>query len=210
MIDFFTIYANINHRYFKKMKGFPLLRSFLAIEIPKVILENIEKLQKDLKSSHADIKWVDPEKIHLTVKFFGNIEESKIEPIIKSVESVTKTFSPFKLSVKGIGGFPNLKSPRVIWIGVIDEDGVLAKFQAQLETHFEKIGFEAEQRDFRPHLTLGRMKSLKRKDELINRIERFKDNDFGVFKVERVILFKSDLTKEGPIYTALKEVRFKS
>ncbi len=187
-----------------------MIRSFLAIEIPEDILRKIEKVQKDLKSSNADIKWVDPENIHITLKFFGNIEDSKIEPIIKTADKIIESYSPFSIKVRGVGSFPNLKTPRVIWIGVIDERGILSKFQDQLEKAFERLGFEAEKRPFHPHLTLGRMRSFKEKGDLIKRLERFQGDDFGEFKVEKVVLFKSELTRQGPIYTALEEVRLRS
>jgi len=184
-----------------------LLRSFLAIELPRAILQKIEEVQEDLKSSHADVRWVSPEKIHLTLKFFGNIEESRIEPIVKSIEGPIHTTSLFSLSIRGMGAFPHLKNPRVIWVGVVDGNGMLAPFQRQLEIQFEKIGFQAEDRPFHPHLTLGRMKSSRGREELAWRIEKHREEEFGDFPVERVLLFRSDLRPTGPIYTALREVK---
>ena len=134
-----------------------MIRSFLAIEIPRTILKKIEEVQEDLKSSRADVRWVSPEKIHFTLKFFGNIDESRIDPIVKSIERPIQNTSPFSLKVRGVGAFPHLKNPRVIWMGLVDGKEVLAYFQKQLERELEKIGFEPEERAFHPHLTLGRM-----------------------------------------------------
>jgi len=184
-----------------------LIRSFLAIEIPRTILKKIEEVQEDLKLSRADVRWVSPEKIHLTLKFFGNIDESKIEPIVKSIEGQVRTTPPFSLNVRGVGGFPNSKNPRVIWMGLVDGKEVLVSFQKQLERELEKIGFEPEGRTFHPHLTLGRMRSSKGREELVERMESHKEEEFGDFQVERVVLFKSDLRPTGPIYTPLREVR---
>jgi 2'-5' RNA ligase len=184
-----------------------LLRSFLAIELPRAILQKIEEVQEDLKSSHADVRWVSAEKIHLTLKFFGNIEESRIEPIVKSIEVSIQAISPFPLTIRGMGAFPHLKNPRVIWVGVVDGNGMLAPFQRQLEIQFEKIGFQAEDRPFHPHLTLGRMKSSRGREELVWRIEKHREEEFGEFPVERVLLFRSELRPTGPIYTALREVK---
>jgi 2'-5' RNA ligase len=178
----------------------------LAIEIPRTILKKIEEVQDDLKSSRADVRWVNPEKIHLTLKFFGNIDESRIDPIVKSIERPTQTISPFSLKVRGVGAFPHLKNPRVIWMGLVDGKEVLVSFQKQLEKELEKIGFEPEERAFHPHLTLGRMKSSKGREELAGRMERHKEEEFGNFQVERVVLFKSDLKPTGPIYTPLREI----
>jgi len=158
-----------------------LIRSFLAIEIPRTILKKIEEVQDDLKSSRADVRWVSPEKIHFTLKFFGNIDESRIDPIVKSIERPIQNISPFSLKVRGVGAFPHLKNPRVIWMGLVDGKEVLAYFQKQLERELEKIGFEPEERAFHPHLTLGRMKSSKGREELAGRMERHKEEEFGDF-----------------------------
>ena len=184
-----------------------MIRSFLAIELPKPILRKIEEVQGDLRSTRADVRWVNPEKIHLTLKFFGNIEESRIEPIFKSIEEPIRHTLPFSLEVRGVGAFPHLRNPRVIWMGLVDGREVLVSFQKQIETQLEKIGFQPEDRPFHPHLTLGRMKSSRGKEELVGRMERHKEEEFGDFQVERVILFKSDLKPSGPIYTLLKEIK---
>jgi len=184
-----------------------LIRSFLAIELPKPILKKIEEVQGDLKSTHADVRWVSPDKIHLTLKFFGNIEESRIDPIYMSIAEPIRKTSSFSIKVRGIGAFPHLKNPRVIWMGLVDGGEVLTTLQKQIETQLGKIEFQPEDRPFHPHLTLGRMKSNRGKEDLAGRIERHIEEEFGDFKVERVVLFKSDLRPSGPIYTPLKEMR---
>lgn len=183
---------------------FPLLRCFLAIELPATILNRIGEVQKDLKSSRADVRWVSPENIHLTLKFFGTIETSQIESIIKSIEEPIRTTSPIWIAVQGIGAFPGLKNPRVIWVGLNDERKELVPFQNRLERELEKVGFQPEGRPFHPHLTLGRMRSNRGKDELVKGMERYQEEEFGKFQVEGVVLFQSELTPTGPIYTALR------
>ncbi len=181
-----------------------MIRSFLAIELPKPILGKIEEVQGNLKSTHADVRWVSPEKIHLTLKFFGYIEESRIEPIFMSIEEPVRDTLPFSIKVRGVGGFPSLKNPRVVWMGLEHGRESLLSFQKQLEERLQKIGFEPEDRPFQPHLTLGRMKSSRGKEELVKGMEKYREEEFGVFQVERVALFKSDLRPTGPIYTLLK------
>jgi 2'-5' RNA ligase len=100
-----------------------------------------------------------------------------------------------------------LKNPRVIWIGLVEEREILTSFQKQIEIYLKKVGFQPENRPFHPHLTLGRMKSSRGKEELVGRMERYREEDFGDFQVERVVLFKSDLRPSGPIYTSLRELR---
>ena len=184
-----------------------MIRSFLAIELPGPILTKIGEVQGGLRSSRADVRWTNPETIHLTLKFFGNIEESRIDPIFKSIEEPIRNTPPFSLKVQGVGAFPHLKNPRVIWIGLVDEREALTLLQKQIETYLEKIGFQPEDRPFRPHLTLGRMKSTRGKEELAGRMERYREEEFGDVEVERVILFKSELKPSGPIYTPLGDVR---
>ena len=184
-----------------------MIRCFLAIELPKLILRKIEEVQGDFRSTHADVRWVSPEKIHLTLKFFGNIEESRIDPIFNSIEEPVQNTLPFSLKVRGVGAFPHLKNPRVIWVGLVDGLEALASLQKETEAQLEKIGFPPENRPFHPHLTLGRMKSSRGKEELVGRIERHKEEEFGDIQVERVVLFRSDLRPSGPIYTALREMK---
>jgi 2'-5' RNA ligase len=184
-----------------------LIRSFLAIELPNPILKKIEEVQGDLRSTRADVRWVNPEKIHLTLKFFGNIEESRIDLILKSIEEPVRNTLPFSLRVLGVGAFPNLKNPRVVWMGLVDGKDVLTSFQKQIENQLGKIGFQSEDRPFHPHLTLGRMKSSRGKEDLVGRMEKHKEEEFGDLPVERVVLFKSDLRPTGPIYTPLRELR---
>ena len=187
-----------------------MIRSFLAIELPEAILRKIAEVQKELKLSHADVRWVNPENIHLTLKFFGNIDESRIDPIVKSLEGPIQTTPPFFLSIHGMGSFPHFKNPRVIWMGLLEGKEVLAALQKGMDAELKKIGFEPEERDFHPHLTLGRAKSNRGRDELVGRMEKYREEVFGNFRVERVILFRSDLKPSGPIYTLLRELKLGS
>jgi RNA 2',3'-cyclic 3'-phosphodiesterase len=184
-----------------------LIRSFLAIELPDPILKKIEEVQRDLKSSRADVRWVSPEKIHLTLKFFGNIEEARIESIVKAIENPVHKTPPFPLLVRGMGAFPHLKKPRVIWMGLVDLRGALVPLQKESELKLNEIGFEPEGRAFQPHLTLGRVNSNQGRDELVGTVERHLETEFGAFVVERIVLFKSELRPSGAIYTSLREVK---
>lgn len=187
-----------------------MVRSFLAVELPQAILDRIGEVQQELKSLSADVRWVNPGNIHLTLKFFGNIEEPEIDSIVKAIEEPVRTTSPISITVQGVGAFPGLKNPRVIWVGLHDEKGASVSFQKRLESELGKIGFPPEDRSFHPHLTLGRMRSNRGKDELVGRMERFKEEVFGQFQADKVILFKSDLKPTGPIYTPLREIRLRS
>ena len=184
-----------------------MIRSFLAIVIPVAVLKEIKRVQGELKSSRIDVRWVDAEKIHLTLKFFGNFEESRIEPIVESIREPVQAAFPFSLQVSGVGAFPHFKNPRVVWVGLVDKTSSLNPFQKKLEARLDQIGFPREDRAFQPHLTLGRAKSSRGKDELVGQMEKYREEKFGEFQVEGVTLFSSELTPSGPIYTKLRELR---
>lgn len=187
-----------------------MIRSFLAIELPRTVVKEIQEVQNDLRASEADVRWVNPAQIHLTLKFFGNIEESQVEPIVTSLEEPARETPSFLVNVRGVGAFPHLKNPRVIWMGVVDEEDVLCPFQKRLEESMEPLGFRPEARRFHPHLTLGRVRSARGRDNLVNRIQQYREKKFGAFKAEKVLLFKSELKPSGAVYTILKEVMLRT
>lgn len=180
------------------------IRSFLAIELPSAIAKGIERVQYDLKQSHADVRWVESNRIHLTLKFFGDIEEEACDGIMDAVGKAATDVKSFTLTIKGLGGFPRWKNPRVVWLGVEDGNGVLKPLYGAIEQYLGKIGYPREEREFKPHLTLGRVRSPKGKPELLKRMEGFLHVELGEFRVERLVLFKSDLRPTGPVYTELR------
>ena len=187
----------------------PKIRSFLAIELPSAIAKGIERVQDDLKRSHADVRWVEPGRIHLTLKFFGNIDEEACDGIVDAVGKAVSEVKPFSLTVKGLGAFPSIRNPRVIWLGVEDGGGVLKPLQGAVEKNLGRIGYPGEEREFKPHLTLGRVRSGKGKPELLGRLEDLLGIHLGEFRVDRLVLFKSDLRPTGPIYTELRALKLR-
>jgi 2'-5' RNA ligase len=185
----------------------PKIRSFLAIELPPTIAKGIERVQGDLKQSHADVRWVEPSRIHLTLKFFGNIDEKACDEIMDAVGKAVSEVEPFSLTIKGLSAFPSIRNPRVIWLGVEDGGEVLKPLQRAVEGNLRQIGFPGEEREFKPHLTLGRLRSGRGKPELLGKMEDLFPIDLGEFRVDRLMLFKSDLRPTGPIYTELRVLK---
>lgn len=183
------------------------IRSFLAIELPPAITKGLERVQNDLKQSHADVKWVEPSRIHLTLKFLGNVDEGACDEIMNAVAKAASEVESFALAVRGLGAFPNTRNPRVIWLGVEDGSGALRPLQGAIDERLGEIGYPREEREFRAHLTLGRARSARGRAELLCRIEGLSHADLGEFRVERLVLFKSDLKPTGPIYTELRAVK---
>jgi len=137
------------------------LRTFIAFETPEAIRQSITAFQSELKKSGADVRWEPPDKFHVTIKFLGNVEESRLPELTRQIQSVCENDRSFKVWYRGAGGFPDLKHPRVIWLGCENEDGVLANIKSALDTVLLPHGFEIEDRPFRPHVTLGRIRSPK-------------------------------------------------
>jgi 2'-5' RNA ligase len=180
-----------------------LIRTFLAIDLPEEIKVQIENIQSRLKASVKGIRWTRPEGIHLTLKFFGNISENEIADISKVVEKNTVDIRPLSLKVSTLGTFPNLKRPRVLWLGISGSVEKLSDLQKEIEKDLESIGFQTENRAFRAHLTLGRIKSPKNVKGLSEIIKKEEIYDAGSFCAGGLTLLKSDLTPQGAIYTKL-------
>lgn len=168
----------------------------------------LSELQNELKKCGADVKWVRPESIHLTLKFLGDIKEKDVDSIVKLIEGTCKKHTVFNLEIKGTGVFPNMRAPRVIWIG-IDGAATIMELQRELEDGVASLGFEKENRSFSPHLTLGRFRSLWGKEALIEKIETYKDGKLVSIDVNSISLMKSELSPAGAKYTKLAEVFLK-
>jgi 2'-5' RNA ligase len=181
-----------------------VLRSFIAIELPETVKSAFVELQGELKKTGADIRWVKPKNIHLTLKFLGNTEEST-DSIVDVIKGTCSRFEPVTLEIRGVGVFPNVKSPRVIWAGM-NCNTALAEIRISIEEGLFSLGFERDSRKFSPHLTLGRFRSSQARRPLMDKIELLKDKSYGMIHAETVVLMKSDLAPGGAQYTRLAEI----
>jgi len=182
------------------------IRTFIAIHLPESVLHGIANVQDRLRKSGFSIRWVRQEGMHLTLKFLGDVDTSDIDGIRSAIEESAKGVSPFGLQVKGIGVFPDVKRPRVVWVGFSGDVGVLSSLQGRLETHLDAQGFPKETRRFKGHLTLGRAKGRLDEDKLRKVLEKFDTFETESFFVHSVILYQSTLRPQGAIYTRLAEV----
>lgn len=186
-----------------------MIRAFLAFDISEEVRQSLWTFLEPITSQTKGIKWVEPQNYHVTLKFFGTIDEMKmLEPISKVIEENIKTTRPVSLACKGIGCFPKWDAPRVVWAGLEGEAQSLLDLQKGLEGAFEKLGFPKENREFRMHLTLARIKVLPKEKGWLQRLESAATQNFGRTVVDHLILYKSQLTKAGSIYTAVEEFRF--
>jgi RNA 2',3'-cyclic 3'-phosphodiesterase len=185
------------------------MRLFIAIELPLEIKQGLAKMQEQLKGGGAGASWTRPEGIHLTLKFLGEVPETKVPEIMSALTAAVLGTGKFRLAVGGAGAFPNVRNPRVLWVGVSGALENLAALQAAVEGPMVKLGFEPEDRKFSPHLTLARIKYLRPRDNWQKAIEEIKDINLGGFEVDRVSLMKSELKRTGAEYTEMGMVELK-
>ena len=180
-----------------------MIRSFIAIDFPEETRKALEDIQKKLKQYGAGVRWVKPGSIHLTLKFLGNIHAAQVEDIARAVAQEIRDQAPITLRPAGLGAFPSLRKPRVIWIGMEGEVQRLTGIQVRVDSALEPLGFVREKRGFRPHLTIGRVKDRRRLQSLIDAMAELEIPKFDSFDVTEIILYKSDLRPTGAIYTKL-------
>lgn len=179
------------------------MRSFIAVDIKN---EKVEAAVEELKKVNADVKAVEPQNLHLTLKFLGEIPEDAVEKIHAAMQLSLKSFQPFSVSLRSIGVFPSLKYMRVVWIGIKEGRENLIEMQRGMEANLRELNFKPEQR-FDPHLTIGRVKSQRGKEELKNFVLKHENTDFGSAVVDEVEFKKSVLTPKGPIYSTVRVVK---
>ncbi len=183
-----------------------MIRSFLAIEMPDSFRTGLALVQGELKRSQAEVRWVAPGNIHLTLKFFGNVPDDEIDTLALAAQEVAKEEEPFQLKATIAGAFPSPKAPRVVWLGLGGDVVPLNRLYHKLEKAFAALGYLPEGRAFHPHLTLGRVKSPMNREKLARMLEKMPPMDWPPFEVKQLILFQSVLSPQGSKYTPLKVI----
>jgi 2'-5' RNA ligase len=187
----------------------PSIRSFIAIDTAPEVKAAIIEVEEKLRSADAEVRWESIEKFHITLKFLGNVDETKLHSLENELEKVLSPFSELKMTYQGVGCFPNQHHPRVIWIGAENQDGTLSRIQETIEGVSESFGFQREERQFHPHITIGRVKGPKNLKALVTEIG---NTTFAPHSslVKEVLLMKSDLKPSGSVYTVVRRFPLKS
>jgi len=189
------------------------IRSFIAIELPQNVKHGLARLISELEGTkHPYVKWANPEGVHLTLKFLGNIPFKQVIEITKAMEEAAQGVPPFHLEVSSLGAFPNLKQLRVLWVGIKGEIDNLLSLQQNIDSALAPLGFAAEKRPFTPHLTLARLRegaSPAERKSFANSVMYTSFETSYPLDVETISLIKSQLTPEGAIYTRLFAVKLK-
>ena len=189
------------------------IRSFIAIELSAEVKLALSRVQEQLKAySMASAKWVDPESMHLTLKFLGNIDSGLTGKITAAMEEACRGIHPFSLEISGLGVFPNARRVRVVWVGLTGETETLGQLQKRIDDSLAPLGFTAEARAFTPHFTLARVREQATPDErqaLGRLVAGTTMVGGGSLNVNAVHLMRSQLTREGPIYSRINSVVLK-
>jgi len=188
------------------------MRAFIAIELPSDIKNAISKMQDKLKTSLPKISWVKPENLHLTLKFLGEISPEQLGNINQITTETVKTITEFKIKLESLGVFPNVARARIIWIGTDQMPKALEQIAQQLETRLAELGIPKEERPFRAHITIGRIKHqliLSDLEKGINQVKNDLVYENLEFTTRGITLLQSTLGKDGPTYTVLRETNFK-
>jgi len=182
-----------------------IIRCFIALEVPLVVQTALGDIIRQLKKSGADVKWVDPSNIHMTMKFLGDIPEADVLRVGLSLNTLKGKFKAIDSGLGGLGAFPSLDRPKVIWAGLSQGADEIKEIHCEVEKLTIDIVQEEKGREFSPHLTLGRVRSNKNLQQLKDTIKKANILQKG-FKFNRLVLMKSTLTREGAIYSELNGV----
>lgn len=180
------------------------IRAFVAIELPTNIKEELAKIQAALKVPGVMARWVDPNSIHLTLKFLGGIRQEQLSPIKEALSAAAGYSAPFSISLARPGVFPSLARPRVLWVGVEDRSGALQGLQRHIEEGLKGLGFEPEEREYSPHLTLARINEVRGKGDLQRAVNSIVMSAMEPMPVNHFNLMQSDLKPSGAVYTVLE------
>ncbi len=181
------------------------IRTFIAVKMPSDAIDRLREAQDRLRVAEADWKWVTPDTFHITLKFLGDVEQSRISALWESVCGAVAGSRPFTMALRGLGAFPSVHTPRVAWVGIDDGSTALVDLAAKVEGACEQHGFPPESRPFQAHLTLGRARRPAPNPPLAAAIEQMAEADLGEAGVDRILLMESQLTPRGAQYEVLEE-----
>ena len=180
------------------------VRTFIAVELSDRVRQQAVALVESLAAAGADVKWVNAENLHLTIKFLDEVALKEIPRVCEAVAWAAAGAAPFELEIRGAGAFPTAARPKTVWLGVGGGEEQMAALFAALEISLAKLGFRKEPRRFVPHLTLGRVRSGGPGVAALGALlQQRADFRAGATRVERLVVFSSELTSQGPIYAPL-------
>lgn len=184
-----------------------LHRTFIAAELSPENRDRVADLQEQMRSTGARIRWVKPHNLHFTLRFLGEISAAQVARAIVATREAVRATPPFSVTIAGLGAFPSLERPQVVWLGTREGGEALERLAADLNAALSAERFPNEPRSFRPHLTLGRSRDDRQWQEVVRALHRYRDVVIGTQTVESVTVMESHLTPDGPVYTTREQVR---
>jgi len=184
------------------------IRSFISIEVPQPIREQMVLVPEPLKSVKGKFSWASTNNLHITLKFLGDCTRGRLEAISRRLAEIAARHAPFDLSFDGVGVFPGHSAPRIVWLGVKNGREQLVNLAEDVADSMEQIGFKKESRPFRPHITLARVKYLSARDGLRTAIERMPKVHTDPMRARHIFLMRSQLNPKGAIYTVIERLCF--
>ncbi|TNF45725.1 RNA 2',3'-cyclic phosphodiesterase [bacterium] len=180
------------------------MRLFVALDIENGIKDGLQDAVLDLRRTRAPVRWIKPEGMHLTLKFLGETPEKKLAPLESSLVDACRNIFPFPITVSGLGAFPNLSRPRVLWAGVEEPSGTIEILWRSVETNLGELGWEKEKRKFHPHVTIGRVKGSINLKQLSDAMSEFHGEIWGKQEVTGISLYRSHLEPTGARYEIVR------
>jgi len=185
-------------------------RTFLAVDISEAVRQRLAEAMRQLLVPEAKIRWVRPENLHVTVRFLGDVEDGQMAGLCEAVAQAAAGLRPFEFAVERLLVIPPGGRVRMVWAGVDDASGQMIALHDRLQEALHVFDVKRDNRPFRPHLTLGRVKSIRRPEHLCRLVEPYAAERFGTVQAEEVIVYSSKLTPAGPVYAPLARARFES
>lgn len=184
-----------------------MIRTFVALEVSKDVRSRTHRMIGRLRQSGAAANWVEPENLHLTLNFLGDVDDRRVNEVCQAAKEVARNHEPFEVKLRGVDAFPRLQAPRVMWAGVEVGGEQVEQLQRELTTAFRDLGFPKERGKFVPHLTIGRLRRGKSANEsLRSLLAKHHDFDAGTALIEEMVVFSSLLESGSPIYTPLSRM----
>ena len=192
------------------------VRAFIAIEMPEAVRLRLGEITRQVQARAGEdarraVRWVPASNMHLTLRFLGEVSTANVQSLARMLQTEAEKHSGFEITIGELGAFPNMRRPRVIWVGS-EAPGELSALQKAIEVETRKLGYPAEERPFSPHLTLGRISQTARPDEITQvarALGEVKIGEVSRVRVDRVHLFRSDLRPSGAVYTSLYQFALK-
>lgn len=180
------------------------LRTFIALDVGRSVRDHAVLLQRQLTKIHPDVNWVAPDNLHITLLFLGELSDTEIHTVCRSTARASKKRAPFPISIAEVGAFPNLRRPKILWVGVQEGAERVRELFTDIETLlFEQGLYRKEERQYHPHMTLGRIRHEQAGQALAPELQKLGDWKAGDSEITRVTIYASELRREGPEYSVI-------